>query len=159
MKVRALTKKDDLAGWLAEHWGEDRIVVHGEAFSSGDLDGLVAERDGLIGGMLTYVVRDHTMEIVSLDASRRREGIGSSLVKRALQLAKRRGLERVVVTTTNDNLTALGFWQALGFRLCALRPGAVDASRHLKPAAPKTGERGLPIRDELDLEFVLTSAS
>lgn len=155
MKVRALTKKDDLAGWLTQHWGENLVVVHGEAFTAADLDGLVAERDGLIGGMLTYVIRDKTMDIVSLDASRRREGIGSSLVKRALQVAKRRGLERVVVTTTNDNLTALGFWQALGFRLCSLRPGAVEVSRRLKPGIPQTGERGLPISDELDLEFLL----
>jgi hypothetical protein len=52
-------------------------------------------------------------------------------------------------------LPALGFWQAIGFALIALRPGAVGSARELKPSIPSHGHRGLPIRDELDLELEL----
>ncbi len=60
------------------------------------------------------------------------------------------------LTTTNDNLDALRFYQRRGFRLVALRPGAVDvARRDLKPELPDIGTHGIPMRDELDLELTL----
>jgi hypothetical protein len=46
----------------------------------------------------------------------------------------------------------LRFYQRRGFRLRALRPGAVDeARRTLKPAIPPTGDHGIPLRDEIEL--------
>ena len=58
-----------------------------------------------------------------------------------------------MLTTTNDNVDALRFYQRRGFRLVALRPGAVDDARaRHKPAIPGTGAHGIPLRDELDLE-------
>jgi len=56
----------------------------------------------------------------------------------------------------NDNVDALRFYQRRGFRLAALRPGAVDASRAtLKPEIPPTGAYGIPLRDELVLTKTL----
>jgi DNA-3-methyladenine glycosylase I len=63
----------------------------------------------------------------------------------------------VWLTTTNDNLTALAFYQVVGLRLCALRPDAVTGSRRLKPSIPLVGQNGIPLRDELDLERILVS--
>ena len=57
----------------------------------------------------------------------------------------------MLCTTTNDKLAALGFWQALGFVLVELRPGAVETAQRLKPSIPLHGYLGLPIRDEIDL--------
>jgi len=79
-------------------------------------------------------------------------------VEATVDLARAQCLRRVWCTTTNDNLAALGFWQALGFVLVALRPGAVETARRLKPPVPSgrsDGYRGLPIRDEIDLERTL----
>ena len=54
--------------------------------------------------------------------------------------------------TTNDE--ALRFYQRRGFRLSALRRGAVDDSRRrLKPQISAVGELGIPIRDEIELEL------
>ena len=63
------------------------------------------------------------------------------------------------LTTTNDNLDALRFYQRRGFRLQALRPGAVDAARAYKPTISAVGEHGIPIRDELDLTLQLRAPS
>jgi hypothetical protein len=64
----------------------------------------------------------------------------------------------VWLTTTNDNLDALRFYQRRGFRLSALRAGSVDASRRtLKPELPEHGSYGIPMRDELDLELDLSA--
>ncbi len=57
--------------------------------------------------------------------------------------------------TTNDNLRALRLYQLAGFRLAALRPGAVDEARGRKPPIPETGADGIPIRDEIDLVLYL----
>lgn len=54
--------------------------------------------------------------------------------------------------TTNDE--ALRFYQRRGFRLSALRTGAVDESRsRLKPQIPTAGDFGIPVRDEIELEW------
>ena len=37
------------------------------------------------------------------------------------------------------------------FRLAAIRPGAVDRTRQRKPEIPRTGDFGIPLRDEIDL--------
>jgi ribosomal protein S18 acetylase RimI-like enzyme len=58
---------------------------------------------------------------------------------------------RLVVSTTNDNLRALGLYQRRGFRLAELRPGAIDRARTQKPQIPLAGSTGIPIRDELVL--------
>ena len=62
--------------------------------------------------------------------------------------------------TTNDNLDALRFYQRRGFRLVALRPGAVDESRvSLKPQIGVSGDFEIPLRDELELELRLAARS
>jgi hypothetical protein len=74
-------------------------------------------------------------------------------------LAAAAGCARLWVVTTNDNLGALRFYQRRGFRLRALRPGAVDASRAaLKPEIPVLGEHGIALRDELELEKPLVTS-
>ncbi len=55
------------------------------------------------------------------------------------------------MVTTNDNLRALGLYQRRGFRLAALRCGAVDQGRRLKPEISEVGEGGIPLHDELEL--------
>jgi hypothetical protein len=56
------------------------------------------------------------------------------------------------VVTTNDNVDALRFYQRRGFRLDALRPGAVDEARRArKSEIPAIGEHGIALRDEIEL--------
>jgi len=61
------------------------------------------------------------------------------------------------VTTTNDNLDALRFYQRRGFRLVALRPGAVDGARGPKPSLPQIGAYGIPLHDEIELRLDLSA--
>jgi ribosomal protein S18 acetylase RimI-like enzyme len=79
--------------------------------------------------------------------------VGSALIAEVEQIARRAGCTRLWLITTNDNVDALRFYQRRGFRLAALRPGAVDDSRtRLKPEIPDVGDHDIPIRDELELE-------
>jgi ribosomal protein S18 acetylase RimI-like enzyme len=116
--------------------------------------GLVAERSGEPVGLLMYRVDGDECEVVVLIVLERRVGVGTALLD-----ALRRSLaacERIWLVTTNDNVDALRHYQRRGFRLRAVRIGAVDAARReLKPEIPVNGDGGIPIRDELELELPL----
>ena len=72
-----------------------------------------------------------------------------------MHAARERGCRRLFLITTNDNLRALAFYQKRGFELAALRRGALNESRKLKPSIPLIGENGIPLRDEIELEMSL----
>ena len=59
------------------------------------------------------------------------------------------------LTTTNDNLDALRFYQRRGFRLAEVRAGAMDEYRKRKPTIPEFGEFAIPLRDELRLVLAI----
>jgi GNAT superfamily N-acetyltransferase len=138
--------------WLTTQlWGAAEVVVHDGVFYPAALPGFIAERAGRIAGLVTFDVRPGVLEIVTINALDRHTGIGTLLIEAIRAEAKRRGCREIMLTTTNDNIGALRFYQRRGFRLAALRPGAVDRSRLLKPEIPRTGDYGIPLRDEIDL--------
>jgi len=117
---------------------------------------LIATAGDQRAGLVTYIERGGECEILTLHAVRRWAGAGSALIAAIRDLAASRGCRRLWVVTTNDNVDALRFYQRRGFRLAALRPGAVDESRRsLKPEIPDAGAYGIPLRDELELEIRL----
>jgi GNAT superfamily N-acetyltransferase len=120
-----------------------------------DHPALVAERDGTLAGVLTYVLDGDDCEVLTLHAAERFGGAGTALIEAVERLAADAGCARLWLITTNDNVDALRFYQRRGFRLAALHRGAVDDSRaRLKPEIPPIGEHGIELRDELELEKV-----
>jgi GNAT superfamily N-acetyltransferase len=138
--------------WLTTQlWGAAEVVVHDDIFYPASLPGFIAERAGRIAGLVTFDVRAGVLEIVTINALDQFTGIGTMLIEAVRTEAKRRGCQQVTLTTTNDNVDALRFYQRRGFRMAALRPGAVDRSRLRKPEIPRTGDFGIPLHDEIDL--------
>ena len=142
---------------LNERWGaRGRIVVHGQVIDACTLPALIA---GAREGIATFRVERNSepifAEIVTLDALASNRGIGTALVDGIISKLRAERIGVLRVTTTNDNLNALRFYQKRGFHIVAVRPGAVDISRRLKPEIPLIGEFGIPIRDEIDLEQLL----
>jgi GNAT superfamily N-acetyltransferase len=118
-----------------------------------DHPALIADDDGVLAGVLTYVIDGEECEILTLHAAERRTGVGTALIEAVERLAREAGCRRLWVLTTNDNVDALRFYQRRGFRLAELHPGAVDVSRErLKPEIPTVGEYGIPLRDEIVLD-------
>ncbi len=83
----------------------------------------------------------------------KKKGIGRDLVEKVKKFAKEKNCKRVWLIITNDNIDALAFWQKVGFVLKAIYPDAISFSRKLKPEIPEIGNYGIPIRDEIELEF------
>jgi GNAT superfamily N-acetyltransferase len=151
--IRPVAENDrPTVAWLTTQlWGAPEVVVHDDVFHPAELPGFIAERAGRIAGLVTFEVRSRVMEIVTINALNLYQGIGTLLIEAVRAEAKRLGCHEVTLTTTNDNIAALRFYQRRGFRLAALRPGAVDRSRQHKPEIPRTGDFGIPLRDEIDL--------
>ncbi len=142
--------------WLvAELWGSEVVAVHGSLLRPAELPGFIAERTRRVTGLLTYQLAGETLEIVTLNAIERRIGIGTLLIEAAAGAARHSRCREVRLTTTNDNVDALRFYQRRGFRLAELRPGAVDRSRLDKPQIPAVGDYGIPLHDEIDLALRL----
>jgi GNAT superfamily N-acetyltransferase len=135
-----------------QHWGGDFMVVHGSIYRPDQLEGFIAEEDAQWVGLVTYRVEGAACEIISLDSLREGQGIGTQLIEQVASEARRAGCARLFLVTTNDNLEALEFYQKRGFVLAAIRRGAVDEARRIKPGIPSIGLHGIPLRDEIELE-------
>ena len=85
-------------------------------------------------------------------------GLGTALVEALAGLLAPQGVRELWLTTTNDNLDALRFYQRRGFRLMELRAGAIAEVRKLKPTIPRIGDYGISVRDELRLVRPLSLA-
>ncbi len=145
-----------MLSWLvAELWGSELVAVHGDVLRPAELPGFIAERARRVVGLLTYqLVRDF-LEIVTINAIEPRAGIGTMLIDATAGAARHFRCREIRLTTTNDNVDALRFYQRRGFRLAELRPGAVDRSRQDKPQIPRVGDYGIPLHDEIDLTLRL----
>jgi GNAT superfamily N-acetyltransferase len=139
---------------LKERWGgEGQVVVHGEIFDARLLPALIAgEQQGLATYQIQRTNNSVFAELVTLDAITVNQGVGTALIEALASRLRAEGVTILRVTTTNDNLDALHFYQRRGFRITAVRTGAVDEARRLKPSIPAIGDYGIPIRDELELE-------
>ncbi|RPH96492.1 GNAT family N-acetyltransferase [candidate division KSB1 bacterium] len=146
------------AAILIEHWGSTRIVTRSRIHEADRLPGFVALWNGEPAGLLTYRIEGTECEIVSLNSLQEGMGIGTALLEAAMETARQAGCSRLWLITTNDNLPAIGFYQRRNFAIAAVYPNALAESRRLKPEIPFIGRDGIPLRDELELERLLSSA-
>jgi ribosomal protein S18 acetylase RimI-like enzyme len=147
--------REEVARFIERHWHSRAIMSRGRKFFPHEGPGLIERRDGQIVGLLTYHVEDGAMEILTLNSTIPGAGIGSSLMLDAIEKARGHGCNKVWLTTTNDKIKAIGFYQRLGFRMTAINLGVVDEARKVKPEIPQFGEHNVRIRDEIVMELPL----
>lgn len=142
---------------LARHWHSSTIWSIGRRFEADRLPGLVARLDGRPVGLvtLTFDEASRQCEIITLSTGDENRGVGSSLLAVGIDEARCRGFTRVFLTTSNDNLRALGFYQRRGFRPVAVHRGMIDRYRDMVKAIPRVGMNRVPLRDEIELEYLI----
>jgi ribosomal protein S18 acetylase RimI-like enzyme len=157
MLVRALleTEQSWAAALVAEHFGSETMVSRGALHDTRSLPGLIAIEAGERCGLLHYRLGGSELEIVVVIACRPRRGVGRRLLEAAREVAQAQACRRLWLVTINDNRPALAFYQAAGWRRCAIRRGAINEARRLKPQIPCTGHAGIPIADEIEFEFLI----
>ena len=141
--------------FLEDRWGTAEMIIRGEVIDLSKALGFMAVEGEKTVGLVTYYINDNVCEITSLDSILEGRGIGSELVKMAVDFAKENGCSKVVVETTNDNIKALRFYQKRGFDMVRLRHNSMDVTRRIRPGIPQKGKEGIPLRHNIEFEMHL----
>ena len=117
------------------------------------LPGAVALLDGGFAGAVTWAREGDALRIVTIASLVEGRGVGRALLAAAEAEARAQGAARLVVSTVNSNLRALGFYQVNGYVLAALHADAIAAApgdqarhprgrrqRHPDPRPDRPGE-------------------
>lgn len=139
---------------VSKEWGSTKIVSKDKMYETTTLPGFIAEQGGKTVGLVLYAIEKNECEIVAIYSAIEKQGIGTKLIELVSDVAKKDGCNRLWLQTTNDNTSALRFYQKRGFIIAAFRANAMEAQRRIKPI-PLIGNDGIPIRDEIELEIKL----
>jgi ribosomal protein S18 acetylase RimI-like enzyme len=155
IKEITVENREKIVSFFKEHWGSTEMVISTGIYQCDTLDGFIFEENNQIIGLVTYVIKDNEIEVISLDSLQEGKGIGSSLMKKVEYIAKQKKLQVVSLITTNDNLNALKFYQKRNYRITSIIPNGVNKARNLKPSIPLIGHDEIPLNDELILKKIL----
>lgn len=129
--------------------GEVEIDVFGRTFDVLKGINLIADVDGALGGLLSLAVDRGELVIVLLSVypEHQGSGVGSALLRAAVEYAAGRGLPSIRVAVSNDDIPLLYFYQRHGFSIFDIAVGAlVDET-----GTVVAGFSGIPSRDEIRL--------
>lgn len=156
MKIREIDKNDlpRIEEVFRKEWEGDFVISRRKKHYPKDLLGFIAEDNGEKLGLLTYEIVGDQIELISLNSFKENQGIGSTLIKHLIEVAKKLKVKRIWVISSNGNLHALSFYQKRGFVLKAIYQNSFEELRKIKPQIPKIAENGIPLRDEIELEYI-----
>jgi ribosomal protein S18 acetylase RimI-like enzyme len=156
-RVRSVRAEE--RGWLSEHlqlaWRSATIVSRGRARDASRLPAVVCTDGDELLGLATFELAGGACELVTIEAFRPREGIGTALLSAVIEQARHHGANHLLLVTTNDNLAAQRFYEHHGLTLVATHKGAVAEARRRKPEIPLKSQDGTPIEDELEYRLPL----
>ena len=140
----------------ARAWGSTTVARKGVLVDAAALPGFVADVDGQRAGLVTCARRGDVLEVVTIHVHEEGSGVGRALMDAVFSRGGDQRVRRIWLTTTNDNLRAIAFYQRWGMDLVALiRDGVDRGPRFVKPSIPMVGRDGIPIRHELEFELLL----
>jgi ribosomal protein S18 acetylase RimI-like enzyme len=137
--VRRGESTDDAAvvALATEVLGDARQVHSRRQFHVLDGDVLVAVDDDEVVGFVSCALEQPEAELLAIATRHPRSGVGRSLVDAIERLARSAGCASLAIVTTDANVGAQAFYEALGYTLTSRRVGAVDECRaKYKPTIP-----------------------
>jgi ribosomal protein S18 acetylase RimI-like enzyme len=153
VRVKAVdtSHREWLRQLLEQEWGLPVVSISG-AHDPTRLPGFVAvDRHELVGAV-TYRTTDLECEIVTLNSLRRSAGVGTALLGAVMAVADRDGL-RLWLITTDDNLTAIRFYEGRGMSRRAVHPNFVDSVRVHKPWVVGSPDGQPSYRDAIEFSY------
>lgn len=164
IRVEPITSatREYVVSQATRHFSSPEVHSLGVPYDTRRLEGFVARMAGAGAGSpsvghVTVVryTRDGVSyaEVVTLVSEQENAGVGAALLDAATDWAIGKRVRRLILTTTNDNLRALGFYQRRGWWIIAVHAGAMDRVREMGKPVPLVASNGLPIRDEIELEY------
>ena len=148
-KVISKEEKGKIREMVKRFWGEQEQVAFDKKFVVAELNAYVAKKGNNVIGFVSYAETEDALLIVALGILPRYQGlgVGRSLVQKVEAEAEELRKNRILVSTSNDDLPALAFYQSFGFRIYEVKPDVIAEKhgRFLK------GVGDLLVRDELRL--------
>ena len=153
-KATSSKEKVTIRKLVKRFWGEEEQLTFNRKFIVSKLPAYTAKSAKDVLGFLSFTETADAMLIIALGVlpQYQNSGIGRGLVEKVEAEAKRLQKKKLLVSTSNDDLPALAFYQSLDFQIYEIKPNAI-AEKHGKVL---DGISGLPIRDELRLQKKLS---
>lgn len=153
-RTRTDAERKAIGKMVEQFWGEAEQMTFDKTFDVAELPAYVARADGAVVGFLSFAEHNDALIVVALGVEPRHQGfgVGRSLIQEAEREVKRMGKKELLVSTSNDDLPALAFYQSVGFQIYEVKPNII-AQKHGKILS---GIGGLPIRDEIRLRKLLS---
>lgn len=129
MRVRAATAVDIPAMMAIErespeasHWSRQQYEA---LVSSPERTTIVIEEDSLVQGFLVtrMIAQEWEIENIAVAAQRRRGGVGTTLLKRVIELARQNNADAIFLEVRETNRAASSLYEKNGFVLSGRRPG------------------------------------
>ena len=136
-------------------FGSAHIHVFGEVFPLGKTPFLVVEFDGERAGYLAYVLhfpsaKEASVVLLAVRPQFQGRGVGRSLQGAFEAVCRPLDISRLHISSTNDNIPGLYFYQRIGYRLESISTGSAAKTLAEQGEADQLGFGGIPIRDELN---------
>lgn len=152
-KATSDKERKTIREFVQRFWGEQEQMTFNRKFTVGKLSAYAAKSGNNIIGFVSYAELTDAILIVALGIlpQYQNTGIGRSLVEKIEAEARGLRKKKLLVSTSNDDLPALAFYQSLGFQIYEVKPNVI-AEKH---GEILKGVGGLPVRDELRLRKIL----
>jgi len=152
-KVTSEKEKEIIWEMVKRFWGEQEQLTFDRKFMVAELPAYTAKLKNNIIGFVSFAEVNEAVIIVALGVlpPYQSSGVGKSLIGKVEAEAKNMRKKKLLVSTSNDDLPALAFYQYLGFQIYEVKPNII-AEKHGRILE---GIGGLPIRDELRLRKTL----
>lgn len=146
-------EKKEIGKMVRKFWGEEEQLMFNRTYKVPDLPGFVAKAKNKVVGFVSTADAGNAVIIVALGVLPQYQysGVGKALMRQVEKDAVQKKKGRLLVSTSNDDLPALAFYQSIGFQIFEVEPNIV-AEKHGKILE---GIGGLPLRDELRLRKTL----
>jgi len=130
-------------------WEEPEQMTFDMKFKIHELPAYIAESNGKLIGFIAHKPLKKSMLIAALAVLPKYQGagVGKALIRKVEEKARQLSKKKLLVSTSNDDLPALAFYQKLGFQIFEVKPNVI-AEKHGKAIV---GIGGIPIRDEIRL--------
>jgi len=152
-KVLSDKEREAIREFVLRFWGEEEQLTFDRKFVVTDLPAFLAKSGNTIIGFVSFAEVNDVILIAALGILPKYQdaGVGKSLIKKVEAETKRLEKKKLLVSTSNDDLPALAFYQSIGFQIYEVKPNII-AEKH---GTVLKGIGRLPIRDELRMQKFL----
>lgn len=152
-RVKSEREETTIRRLVKQFWGETEQLTFDRTFDVAELSAYVAKAHDEIVGFISFAEDNDSLIVVATAVKPKYQGsgVGKSLIRKVEAEARKTGKKTLRVSTSNDDLPALAFYQSTGFRIYEIKPNAI-AEKH---GEILSGISGLLIKDEIRLRKAL----